>query len=38
MIFNLRLVKIDSNYCDFLRQFDDRVMYNTNKKELRPFV
>ena len=32
------LVKIDSRYCDYLRQFDDRVMYNKNEKEMRPFV
>ena len=38
MILNLKLVKIDSKYCDYLRQFDDRVMYNVNEKELRPFV
>ena len=38
MILNLKLVKIDSKYCDYLRQFDDRVMYNMNEKELRPFV
>ena len=34
----LKLVKIDSKYCDYLRKFDNRVPYNFNKKELRPFV
>ena len=38
MILNLKLVKIDSKYCDYLRQFDNKVMYNMNSKELRPFV
>lgn len=38
MILNLKLVKIDSKYCDHLRQFDNKVMYNMNSKELRPFV
>ena len=32
MILNLKLVKIDSEYCDYLRKFDDRVMYNMNEK------
>ena len=35
---NLKLVKVDSIYCDYLRQFDNKVMYNANNKELRPFV
>lgn len=35
---SLRLVKIDSNYCDFLREYDYRVPYNKNSKELRPFI
>lgn len=38
MVLNLKLVKIDSDYCDFLRRFDNRVSYNKNEKELRPFV
>lgn len=38
MFFNLRIVKVDSNYCDYLRKFDYRVSYNKNEKELRPFV
>lgn len=34
----LKLVKIDSNYCDFLRKFDNRVPYNYKEKENRPFI
>lgn len=32
------IVKIDSDYCTYLRRFDERVPYNFGKKELRPFV
>ena len=32
------LVRIDSKYCDYLRKFDDKVPYNYDKKQLRPFV
>lgn len=32
------LVKIDTSYCDYLRQFDGRVAYNKGSKELRPFI
>lgn len=34
----LFLVRIDSNYCDYLRKFDKRVPYNFKQKDLRPFV
>ena len=34
----LMLVKLNSNYCDYLRQFDNKVPYNYNEKELRPFI
>lgn len=34
----LILVKISSDYCDFLRTFDKRVPYNYAKKAKRPFV
>ena len=34
----LLLVKLDSNYCDYLRKYDKRVPYNYDRKELRPFV
>lgn len=33
-----KLVRINENYCDYLRQFDDKVPYNKNSKKLRPFV
>lgn len=35
---SLILVRLDSKYCDYLRQFDNKVPYNYNKKELRPFI
>ncbi|MBE6140746.1 MAG: type III toxin-antitoxin system ToxN/AbiQ family toxin [Firmicutes bacterium] len=35
---NLMLVIIDKDYCNFLRSFDNRVPFNFNKKELRPFI
>ncbi|MCI9586035.1 MAG: type III toxin-antitoxin system ToxN/AbiQ family toxin [Bacilli bacterium] len=34
----LCMVKIDTKYCDYLRQFDDKVPYNYREKELRPFI
>ena len=33
-----KLVKIDYMYCDYLRKYDKRVVYNKGKKELRPFI
>ena len=38
MILNFKLVKVDYKYCDYLRKYDNRVAYNKDKKELRPFV
>ena len=38
MILNLKLVRVNVDYCDYLRNFDCRVAYNKNEKELRPFV
>ena len=38
MILNLRIVRVNSDYCDYLRQFDNKVAYNKNEKELRPFI
>lgn len=38
MIQRLKLVKIDSKYCDYLRKFDNKVPYNSGEKETRPFV
>ena len=35
MIKNLLIVRVDSNYCDYLRKFDTKVAYNMNEKELR---
>ncbi|MGN1379392.1 MAG: type III toxin-antitoxin system ToxN/AbiQ family toxin [Bacilli bacterium] len=35
---NLILVRIDSDYCNYLRQFDDKVPYNFKQKKLRPFI
>lgn len=34
----LILVRLDTQYCDYLRQFDKKVPYNYKEKELRPFV
>ena len=33
-----KLVIVNSKYCDYLRQFDNKVPYNFSKKENRPFV
>lgn len=30
---NLVLVRLDYNYCDYLRQFDNKVPYNKDKKK-----
>ncbi len=38
MIFNLTIIKVDSDYCDYLRKFDSKVAYNKFDKELRPFI
>ena len=38
MIKNLKLVKVNTKYCDYLRKFDKRVAYNKYFKELRTFV
>ena len=38
MIKNLQIIRVDTNYCDYLRKFDSRVAYNMNEKEIRPFV
>lgn len=34
----LKLVKIDVDYCNYLRKFDDKVPYNFGKKETRPYI
>lgn len=38
MIYNLKIVKINSEYCDYLRRYDNKVVYNKFDKELRPFI
>ena len=38
MIINLKIVRVNSDYCDYLRKFDNRVVYNKHEKELRPFI
>lgn len=38
MILNLKIVKVDSEYCDYLRTFDKKVAYNKYEKEIRPFI
>mgnify|MGYP004675077973 CR=1 FL=1 len=35
---NLVLVRLNSEYCDYLRKFDDKVPYNYSQKKLRPYV
>lgn len=34
---SLILVRLDTAYCNYLRKFDDKVPYNYNEKELRPY-
>lgn len=38
MIINLKIVRVSSEYCDFLRKYDNKVAYNKFEKELRPFI
>ena len=38
MYKNFKIVKVDSKYCDYLRNFDNKVSYNAGKKKLRPFI
>jgi len=38
MIKNFKIVKVDYKYCDYLRNFDNKVCYNSGLKELRPFI
>ena len=38
MILNLKIVRVNSDYCDYLRESDNKVAYNKNEKELRPFI
>ena len=38
MILNLKIVRVNSDYCDHLRKYDNKVSYNKFEKELRPFI
>lgn len=38
MIRNLKIVRVNSDYCEYLRIYDSKVPYNKNEKELRPFI
>ena len=33
MILKLKIVRVDSDYCDYLRKFDSKVAYNKFEKE-----
>ena len=35
---NLKIVRVDAEYCDYLREFDSKVTYNKYEKKLRPFI
>lgn len=38
MVQKLKIVRVDSKYCDYLREFDNKVAYNKFEKELRPLI
>ena len=38
MIYNFKLIRINSEYCEYLRQFDSKVSYNFGYKKNRPFI
>ena len=38
MIYNLKIVKVDADYCNYLRKYDKKVSYNYDIKENRPYV
>jgi len=38
MYKKIKIVKLDSEYCDYLRKYDYKVSYNAGVKELRPYV
>ena len=38
MYKKLKIVKVESKYCNYLRKYDSRVPYNAGTKELRPFI
>lgn len=31
---NFKLVRIDEEYCDYLRKFDSKISFNSNEKML----
>ena len=35
---NFKIVRVISDYCDYLRKFDSKVIYNKGTKKLRPFI
>lgn len=38
MYKSFKIVKVDYKYCDYLRQFYNKVSYNAGTKDLRPFI
>ena len=38
MYKSFKIVKVDSKYCDYLRQYDNKVSYNAGTKDLRSFI
>lgn len=38
MYKSFKIVKVDSKYCDYLRNYDNKVPYNAGTKDLRPFI
>lgn len=38
MYKKLKIVKVESKYCNYLRKYDSRVPYNAGTKELRLFI
>ena len=34
----IKIVKIDTDYCNYLRKYDNKVYYNDGIKDLRPFI
>lgn len=38
MYKSFKIVKVNSQYCDYLRKFDSKVSYNAGSKDLRPFI
>ena len=37
MIINLKIVRVNSEYCDYLRKYDNKVAYNKNEKRTKTF-